>query len=152
MADTLFSLRNELAPADDQDSYLELNPAVVTADDQEHFALSAVYIGPEAGGRDRPLAMEVICDSTRSVLQAIDEQSEPIDARQSLTVALFSVSRAFLEALARAREVEVALQPGTNSLTRRMAASNRSNVASFHTDIDARRTHAAGAVPAGALA
>jgi hypothetical protein len=152
MADTLFSLRNELAPADDQDSYLELNPAVVTEGDQERFALSAVYIGPEAGGRNRPLAMEVVCDSSRSVLQAIDEQSELIDAGHSLTVALFSVSRAFLEALARAREVEVALQPGTNSLTRRMAASNRSNVASFLADIDARRAHTTAAAPAGAVA
>jgi hypothetical protein len=152
MADTRFSLRNELVPAQGQDSYFELNPAVVSANDRECFALSAVYIGPEAEVRNRPVAIKVICDSSRSVLQAISQQCEPIDERQSLTVALFSVTRAFLETLARASQVEVELQPGTGSLTRHLAPDNRSNVESFLADIDARITSAAAAVPAGAVA
>jgi hypothetical protein len=152
MADTLFSLRNELAPTGVSEGYLELNPAVISADDRERFALSAVYIGPEAEAGNRPVAMEVICDRSRSVLQAVGQQSEPIDERQNLTVALFSVTRAFLETLARADRVDVELQPGTGFLARQMAPENRSNVASFLADIDARRTPTAAAVPAGAVA
>ena len=148
---TLFSLRNELVPPDHQETYLELNPAVVSTEDLDRFALSAVYIGP-GKAEHQPLSMEVVCDSSRSTLRAVDEQSEPIDANQSLTVALFSVSRAFLETLSRASKVEVELRPGSNSLTRRMDPGNRSNVASFLADIDARRARNTAAVPAGAVA
>lgn len=152
MGHSLFSLRNELVSAGDRASYLELNPAVLSDEDCDRFALSAVYIGPRREGEEGPLSMRIVCSGTSTTLRAVGEKSEPIDARQNLTVALFSVSRAFLEMLARAGEVEVELGPDSHPLTRRMAPVNRANVGHFLDNLDARQVVAEPAVPAGAVA
>ena len=152
MGQTLFSLRNELASAGDQASYLELNPAVLSDEDCDRFSLSAVYIGPRGEHGEGPLSMRIVCDSATATLHAVGEKSEPIDARRNLTVALFSVSRAFLEILARAGEVEVQMGPPSHPLTRRMAPVNRANVGTFLDRLDARQSIARPAVLVGAVA
>jgi hypothetical protein len=152
MGTTLFSLRNELQPAGGQASYLELNPAVVSGEDCERFALAAVYI--DAGGEDSegPLSMRIVCDSTSAMLLSVGERTEPIDSQRNLTVALFSVSRAFLEKLAWARKVEVQLGTDVHTVTRQMAPANRANVGQFLASLDAHQAAVQPAVAAGAVA
>jgi hypothetical protein len=148
MSQSLFTLRNQLAPVSDRGSYLELNPAVVSGQGRDRFALSAVYIGPSDRGRSGPLSMKVVCDDDTATLQAIGEQSERIGAEQNLTVALFSVSRAFLEMLAWAADVRVEVGFEAEHQAHRMEPANRANVASFLSSLDAQPA----AVPAGTAA
>ena len=131
MTNSLFSLRNELRADATDEIYVELNPAVVSTDSGRKYALSAVCLGPELEGDKHGLSLEVSCDGERATLEAVHQQTETTGASESLTVALFSVSRSFLEILAAARAVEIGIGNPTVRLSRRLDAENRRNVSRF---------------------
>lgn len=131
MTDDLFSIRNEL-PTDASDPiYVELNPAVVSRGAERKYALSAVCIGPSLEAEGDALSLEISCDGERCRFPAVHQQAENTTSEECLTVALFSVSRALLETVARAGAVEVGLLSGASRLMRRLDAANRQNVGQF---------------------
>ena len=98
MNESLFSVRNELQAGGTDTSYLELNPAVVSSDGRQKYALSAVCVGPALDSHHEPLSLEVLCDGDRAVIDAIHQQTEETTTDECLTVALFSVTETFLQA------------------------------------------------------
>ena len=131
MSDTHFSLRNELPAVNGRGRYLELNPAVMAAERDTCFALSVVYVGPEMNVDGQPLPLRVTVDESSVLMRAVAQKSKPVEAGESLTVALYSVSRSFLERLASGDQVEVCLGNDEDPLVRPLASANRDNVARF---------------------
>jgi hypothetical protein len=150
MNESLFSVHNELPADSTDDSYFELNPAIVSSDGGRKYALSAVCVGPPLDSGEAPLSLEVRCDGDGAVIDAVHQQSEATSADVCLTVALFSVSEAFLELLASAQDVRVEFGPPAARLCRALDARSRSNLLQF-LELVTARAELEGA-PAGAAA
>ena len=131
-----YSVHNQLTPESAPDVHVELNPAVVVADNRHKFALSAVCIGPRLA-TNHPLSLSLDCDGERLELNAVHQRAEATGRQSCLTVALFAVSRELLELLATAAEVSVGLGDAESALTCSMGPETRQNVTDFlsHPDL-----------------
>lgn len=133
---SLYSVHNvltprALTPSQPPDVHLELNPAVVVANGQRKFALSAVWIGPSLETERSTVSLSFEFGEYTIEIDSILARSEPTDSGKWLSVALFSVSRQLLKLLSEADDLQVHLAAGSRRLVCQLDEQNRGNVVAF---------------------